>query len=129
MKIGYAQVSIKDQNLNLQIDALKKAGVDEIHTEIVSDAKTDRPVLVKILKKLRADDVLVIRKLDQLGHSIRLVDLIPMLTERRIELLSLHEHIDTTTTDAASPSPLNYYNSALNLVNEATEEGVDRRNI
>ena len=50
MKIGYARVSTKDQNLDLQIDALKKAGVDEIHTEIVSGAKADRPVLAETLK-------------------------------------------------------------------------------
>lgn len=98
MKIGYARVSTKDQNLDLQIDALKKAGVDEIHTEIVSGAKTDRPVLAETLKKLRSGDVLVIWKLDRLGRSLRhLVELVPMLMERGIGLLSLHDHIDTTT--------------------------------
>lgn len=98
MKIGYARVSTKDQNLDLQIDALKKAGVDEIHTEIVGGAKTDRPVLAETLKKLRSGDVLVIWKLDRLGRSLRhLVDLVPMLMEREIGLLSLHDHIDTTT--------------------------------
>lgn len=98
MKFGYARVSTKDQNLDLQIDALKKAGVDEIHTEIVSGAKTDRPVLAEILKKLRSGDVLVIWKLDRLGRSLRhLVELVPMLMEKGVGLLSLHDHIDTTT--------------------------------
>ncbi len=98
MKFGYARVSTKDQNLDLQIDALKKAGVDEIHTEIVSGAKTDRPVLAEILKKLRSGDVLVIWKLDRLGRSLRhLVELVPMLMEKGVGFLSLHDHIDTTT--------------------------------
>ena len=95
MKIGYAQASAKNRNLNQQIDALKKAGVDEIHTEIVNSAKADRPVLAAILKKLNADDVLVIWKLDQLGSSIRLIDLVSMLMERGIGLLSIHDHTDT----------------------------------
>jgi DNA invertase Pin-like site-specific DNA recombinase len=71
MKCGYARVSTKDQNLNLQIDALLKAGVAEIHTEIASGSKTERPVLAETLKKLRSDDILVIWKLDRLGRSLR----------------------------------------------------------
>ena len=98
MKIGYARVSTRDQNLDLQIDALEKAGVEEIHSEIVSGAKTDRPVLAETLNKLRSGDILVIWKLDRLGRSLRhLVELVPMLMERDIGLLSLHDHIDTTT--------------------------------
>ena len=98
MKIGYAGVSTKDQNLDLQIDALKKAGVDEIHSEIASGAKTERPVLAETLNKLRSGDILVIWKLDRLGRSLRhLVELVPVLTERGIGLLSLNDHIDTTT--------------------------------
>ncbi len=98
MKIGYARVSTKDQNLDLQIDALKKAGVAEIYTEIVSGAKADRPVLTETLKKLRAGDILVIWKLDRLGRSLRhLVELVPEVMEREVGLLSLNDHIDTTT--------------------------------
>jgi DNA invertase Pin-like site-specific DNA recombinase len=98
MKIGYARVSTKDQNLDLQIDALKKAGADEIHTEIVSGAKTERPVLAETLRQLRSGDVLVIWKLDRLGRSLRhLIELVPMLIEKGVGLLSLHDHIDTTT--------------------------------
>lgn len=98
MKIGYARVSTKDQNLDLQIDALEKAGADEIHKEIVCGAKTDRPVLAETLKRLRPGDVLVVWKLDRLGRSLRhLVELVPTLMERGVGLLSLHDHIDTTT--------------------------------
>lgn len=98
MKIGYARVSTKDQNIDLQIDALKKAGVEQIHTEIASGAKTERPVLAETLNKLRSGDILVIWKLDRLGRSLRnLVELVPMLMERGVGLLSLQDHIDTTT--------------------------------
>ena len=60
MKVGYARVSTKDQMLDLQVDALKKAGCSKIYTETVSGAKADRPALAKLMDALRAGDVLVI---------------------------------------------------------------------
>lgn len=98
MKIGYARVSTKDQQLALQLDALKQAGAEQIYTEIVSGTKADRPVLAEVLRNLRAGDVLVIWKLDRLGRSLRhLVDLVPQLMARDIGLQSLNDPIDTTT--------------------------------
>jgi DNA invertase Pin-like site-specific DNA recombinase len=71
--------------------------VEHIHTEIVIGAKTDRPVLAETLNKLRPGDVLVIWKLDRLGRSLRhLIELVPTLIERG-GILSLNDHIDTTT--------------------------------
>ena len=52
MKIGYARVSTKEQNLELQLNALKKEGCAVIHQEIASGAKTDRPVLNKIIENI-----------------------------------------------------------------------------
>ena len=62
MKIGYARVSTKEQNLELQINELKKQGCVEIHKEIASGARSDRPILNKVLENLRAGDTLVIWK-------------------------------------------------------------------
>jgi DNA invertase Pin-like site-specific DNA recombinase len=53
MKIGYARISTKDQSLSMQVDALKKAGCDQIHEEIASAAKTARPVLEEIIRNIR----------------------------------------------------------------------------
>ena len=60
MLIGYGRVSTEDQNLNLQLDALKKYGVEEpqIYQEHVSAAKAKRPELVSCLRSLREGDVL-----------------------------------------------------------------------
>ncbi len=98
MQIGYARVSTKDQNFDLQMDALRKAGCEKVFQEVVSGAKAERPVLDGLLCELRPGDVLVIWKLDRLGRSLRhLVDLAGTLMERDVGLRSLNDPIDTTT--------------------------------
>ena len=98
MKIGYARISTKDQSFDLQIDALKKEGCEKIYQEVVNGAKTERAVLNSLLKDLRANDTLVIWKLDRLGRSLKhLVELINYLIEKKVWLKSLNDPIDTTT--------------------------------
>lgn len=98
MRIGYARVSTKDQNLTLQIDALKGAGCEKVFREVASGSKTARPVLDDLLSRLREGDVLVIWKLDRLGRSLEhLVTLANELMERDVGLISLNDPIDTTT--------------------------------
>ena len=96
--VGYARVSTSDQNLALQIDALKKADCIEIFQDKASGAKTDRPGLVAALTFVRAGDLLVVWKLDRLGRSLpHLIDTVTKLEERRVDFRSLTEVIDTTT--------------------------------
>jgi len=98
MKIGYARVSTRDQNLELQIDALTKAGCDKIYRDIASGARAERPALNEMIRNLRPGDVLVIWKLDRLGRSLNhLIGLVNDLMEKKIGLQSLHDPIDTTT--------------------------------
>lgn len=100
MKIGYARVSTRDQNLDLQIDALKKAGCADtyIYKEEISGASRERPELKKVLEHLRADDVVVVWKLDRLGRSLAdLVHLVNEIQGKGADLHSLHDNIDTTT--------------------------------
>ncbi len=98
MKIGYARVSTKEQNLALQVKALKSAGCTIIHKEIASGAKTDRPILNRILEDLRPKDTLVIWKLDRLGRSLsHLVTLVNELLNQKVSIISLNDPIDTTT--------------------------------
>lgn len=99
MKIGYARVSTRDQNLDLQLSALKKAGCKKIYQETISSAKADRPILNDLLNNLRKGDVLVIWKLDRLGRSLKnLVDIVNQLMEKKIGLQSLNDPVDTTTS-------------------------------
>ena len=98
MKLGYARVSTKDQELSLQLDALKQAGCSDIFQEKITGATKERPELQKLIGQLRTDDVVVVWKLDRLARSLK--DLISLVTEiqnKGAELQSLHDHIDTTT--------------------------------
>lgn len=71
MLIGYARVSTPEQNLNLQRDALQQAGCDRIFTDVASGVQTERPGLAEALAFLRAEDLLVVWKLDRLERSLR----------------------------------------------------------
>jgi DNA invertase Pin-like site-specific DNA recombinase len=98
MKIGYARVSTKDQHLDMQMDALKQAGCEQIFSEHVTGATRERPELKRLLEQLRPDDVVVIWKLDRLGRSLAdLVSLVNDIQQKGAGLLSINDHIDTTT--------------------------------
>jgi len=98
MKYGYARVSTKDQNLDLQIDALKKAGCHKIFKEVAKGAKTSRPKLDEMLSILQKGDVVIIWKLDRMGRSLHhLIKIVNALNEKGIAITSLQDPIDTTT--------------------------------
>ena len=98
MKIGYARISTDDQNFDLQLAALKRAGCRRVFTDIASGATTKRPELTRCLKALKAGDVLVVWKLDRLGRSLRdLIALFDDLKTQGVALRSLTESIDTAT--------------------------------
>ena len=98
MKIGYARVSTKDQNLSLQLDALEKEGCEKIFQEKATGGNADRQELKKLLEHLREGDLVVIWKLDRLGRSLRdLVNLVTDIQAKGAGLKSLNDSIDTTT--------------------------------
>ena len=98
MHIGYARVSTQDQNLDLQNDALKAAGCENIYTDKMSGAKTNRPGLEEILGFIREGDTLVVWRLDRLGRSLKhLIQVLNQLDERGVYFKSIQESLDTST--------------------------------
>ena len=96
MIFGYQRVSTKDQEFNLQTDALKKYGCEKIFSDVASGAKASRPSLDNLISQLRAGDIIVVYKLDRLGRSLKhLIELIESLTEKQIGLVSLNDPVDT----------------------------------
>src|SRR5512133_432958 len=99
MFIGYARVSTSDQTLDLQKDALDKAGCDRIFTDTASGAKAERTGLDAALSYVRTGDTLVVWRLDRLGRSLpHLIETITALNTRKIGFKSITENIDTTTS-------------------------------
>lgn len=98
MLIGYKRVSTDSQNLDLQDDALKRAGCSIIFEDVASGALNARPGLVKALQYLKKDDVLVVYSLSRLGRNMaHLIDTVYGLSERGIGFKTLTENIDTSS--------------------------------
>jgi len=128
--VGYARVSTLEQNLDLQVDALKKSGCERknIYIDKISGSKTDRPGLNTCLESLQEGDVLVVWRLDRLGRSMNhLISLIEMLKVKKIGFRSLCDSaIDTTT--ASGELVFNIFSSMAQferrLIQERTQAGL-----
>ena len=98
MLIGYARISTDDQHRDLQRDALAKAGCERLFEDTASGAKAERPGLTSLLSNLRADDTVVIWRLDRLGRSLKdMIHLVEQLDTAGVGLRSVQENIDTTS--------------------------------
>ena len=96
---GYARVSTEAQNLDRQIDALKKYGVDTIYNEKMTGTKRDRPELTKMLDRMTEGDTVVVESLSRLGRSTKdLIELTEMFERKGVHLVSLKESIDTSSS-------------------------------
>jgi len=97
-KIGYIRVSTVDQKIDRQEILLSKIGMNKIFTEKLSGKNTDRPELKKMLNFLREGDVLYIESISRLARSTKdLISIVEQLRDKKIELVSLKENIDTNT--------------------------------
>lgn len=128
--IGYARVSTTNQELDLQIDSLLDAGCEKqnIFTDTISGAKSERPGLDRCLDTLVADDTLVVWRLDRLGRSMsHLVNLIEDLIKKDIGFKSVQDGaIDTTT--ASGELMFNIFSALAQferrLIQERTKAGL-----
>lgn len=98
MLVGYARVSTIDQNLDLQLSALRKAGCEKIYQDQISGTKKNQPSLTIALEILKKNDTLVVWKLDRLGHTVKgLIDLVNQLHQKNIHFKSITDNVDTST--------------------------------
>ena len=95
---GYARVSTEAQNLDRQLDALEKYGVDMIYNEKMTGTKKNRPELTKLLDRITEGDTVVVESLSRLGRSTKdLIELTETFQSRGVNLVSLKESIDTNS--------------------------------
>lgn len=97
---GYVRVSTTAQDVEMQRQAMRAAGVDDAHVieDYVTSAKESRPGLDRLLEQVVEGDVLTVWKLDRLGRSVlHLIDLVNDLGRRGVQFRSLTDDIDTTT--------------------------------
>ena len=71
MEYGYIRVSSKEQNIDRQMAALLKEGLDKKHIFIdkQSGKDFDRPSYKRLFKKLKKEDVLIIKSIDRLRRN------------------------------------------------------------
>src|SRR5690242_2262746 len=95
---GYARVSTQDQNLDLQIDSLKKAGAAVIYKEKITGTKKERPELEQLLKAISEGDSVVVYKLDRISRSTKhLIELAETFEEKKVNFISIQDCIDTSS--------------------------------
>lgn len=100
MKRGYARVSLVEQSLDRQIEALTSAGCQEIYCDKISGAKASRPELDRLFIEAQPGDCIVVQKLDRLGRSILdLLTKVELMRSRQIDFKSINDSFDTSTSN------------------------------
>lgn len=98
MIIGYARVSTTEQNLDRQLDNLKEQRCERIYQEKMTGTKANRPEYQRMLDSLRAGDTLIVDSFSRLSRSTKdLLEVVEVLTQKGVNLVSLKEKLDTTT--------------------------------
>lgn len=126
-RFGYARVSSDAQEMNLQLDALAKAGCDRIFSEKASSARASRPQLEECFRALRHGDTLVVWRLDRVGRSVsELISIVNDLSADGIGFESLTENIDTS--NAAGELTFHVFAALAqferNIIRERTRAGL-----
>jgi DNA invertase Pin-like site-specific DNA recombinase len=97
-KVGYARVSSIGQNLDSQIDTLEKTGCGRIFTDKMTGSRMERPGWDELMRYVRPNDTIIITELSRMTRSLmHFLEISKVLEEKKIELISLRENIDTNT--------------------------------
>lgn len=116
-RLGYARVSSRDQNLDSQRDLLHGAGCDRIFEDKISGVKESRPEWDRLLQFLRPGDTVVVAELSRMTRSLmHLLSLVKEFEGRDVQIVSLREHIDTSTATGRA------FLSILGAINQMERE-------
>jgi len=131
MKIGYARVSSITQDIELQKEALEKAGCQKIFSESVSGKDNNRIQLKAMIALLREGDIVVVYKIDRIARSLKgLIEIVESLKEKKVHLVSLDsgDKVDTT-----SPMGRAFFQIAgvfaeleRGMINSRTKAGIEK---
>lgn len=131
MKIGYARVSSLTQDIQLQKEALSKAGCEKIFSESASGKDNHRPELKAMMEWIRKGDIVVVYKIDRIARSLKgLIEIIELLNEKKVNLVSLDsgDKVDTT-----SPMGKAFFQIAgvfaeleRGMINSRTQAGIEK---
>ena len=125
--LGYARVSMAEQDAAGQTDRLAAAGAIRVFTDVISGDRAKRPGLAELIDHARPGDRLCVTRLDRLGRSLKeLLEIVEDLKQRRIHLVSLEEQIDTTS--AAGELIFHVFDAIAEferrLISERTRDGI-----
>ena len=128
MKFAYVRVSTKEQNEGRQLEALKTYEIEKIFSEKVSGKDRVRPQLEEMLTFVREGDSIYIESISRLArNTLDLLNIVEQLTKKGVHLISLKEHIDTSTPQGKFM--LSVFASLSQLEREVTRqrqsEGID----
>lgn len=120
--IGYIRVSKSDQNLDLQADAMKAAGVDKVYQDKISGVRWGRKNLDAALAEIGPGEKLAVWRIDRLGRSIvPILTIVDQLEARNASVISLSESCDTATSNGKMQAIF------LAVVAQMEWEGIRRR--
>jgi len=125
--VGYARVSRRDQSLEVQLEALKKAGCCRVYAEKVSGAAARRPAFLAMLETLRERDVVVVHSLDRLGRRLsEVVRTLDELREQQVHVRDLRSGVDTSSQHGRMFMQLFgvFAEMERDLIRERTREGL-----
>lgn len=126
VKYGYARMSTLNQDLETQIQMLKKEGCEEIYSEKFTGTKFDRPKFQELLSVLETGDTLVVTKLDRFARSAEnAIQTIRVLFEKgiKVHILNMGVVEDTPTGRLMFNIMSSFAEFERDMIVERTQEG------
>lgn len=98
MRVGYVRVSTKDQNTERQEVLLKAHEIERLFIEKISGKLTERPQLIELMNFVREGDTVYVESISRFGRNLRhFLELIDILSAKKVKFISLKEQMDTST--------------------------------